>query len=150
MNLVGFVPVFLGVLARRSTDWATSHHGYSAAKSSLHLTALTSVFIIQLTFVVWHYYRLQFATDRLWLATVVIIWPISTTYRCICIIFVQSWPDISALHSPGGSACDPMHTERRLMHSVKSPEVLHFRPKVVLDIFFFDQTATDYTLWDWH
>mgnify|MGYP003414088099 CR=1 FL=1 len=104
MNLVGFVPVYLGVLARRSTDWATSHHGYSAAKGPLHLAARTSVHLNQLTFLVYHYYRLQFATDRLWVATVVIIWPISSAYRCICIIFVQSWPDISALHSPGGSA----------------------------------------------
>mgnify|MGYP003513216107 CR=1 FL=1 len=90
MNLVGFVPVYLGVLARRSTHWATSHHGDSAAKSPLHLAARTSVFINQLTFLVYHYYRLQFATDRLWVATVVIIWPISSTYRCICIIFAHS------------------------------------------------------------
>ena len=90
--------------ARRLPPCTMTPHRGSAARSPVHLTARTSVYRIQLTFLVYHYYRLQFATDRLWVATVVIIWPISSAYRCICIIFVQSWPDISALHSPGGSA----------------------------------------------
>ena len=93
-----------GMPARRLADFSTKPHRGSAARRPVHLTARTSVHLNQLKLLMCHYQRVQLATERLSVEMVVIIGPISSAYRCICIIFVQSWPDISALHSLGGSA----------------------------------------------